>query len=201
MRIIDVVRQRDSIELEQDMHPSAEMLSQDKSIQRKSTFGNNEEINEEEVKENLVAQTAEFKETGIFAQFVKGFVLTGSAFNGFDTNNDFKVKTDFKSVTLFKNLRTGRTYFFTRLFEVLFRQLESRTNTFISSNLLYIHFHYAFESNIYLSINKLARLSKESKSNLISTVSFSITKLYLLETFLEEFRKNQKDQIDYGQFI
>jgi hypothetical protein len=75
---------------------------------------------------------------------VKGKVLTGNAYNGYDTNLDFKVKNEFKSPSQFKSLHEGRTYFFTRLLEVIFRQLEAKTSKNSSFNLIYIYFHYAY---------------------------------------------------------
>lgn len=36
-------------------------------------------------------------EAGIMAMLNKGSILRGSAYNGFDTNMDFKIKNEFKS--------------------------------------------------------------------------------------------------------
>ena len=76
------------------------------------------------------------------SQFVKGSILSGSAYNGYDSNIDFKIKSEFKSPSQFKSLHEGRTYFFTRLLEMMFRQLESRTSKNTSFNLIYIFFHF-----------------------------------------------------------
>jgi hypothetical protein len=51
----------------------------------------------------------------------KGNTLIGSAYNGYDTNIDFKVKSQFKSPSVFKTLHDARTYFFTRLLEIMFK--------------------------------------------------------------------------------
>jgi hypothetical protein len=68
--------------------------------------------------------TQDFREVGILAQMQRGTILVGSAYNGYDTNIDFKVKSQFKSPSVFKSLHDSRTYFFTRLLEMMFRQLE-----------------------------------------------------------------------------
>jgi len=39
----------------------------------------------------------EYKEKGIMSLFTKGQILRGNAFNGFDSNLDFKIKGEFKS--------------------------------------------------------------------------------------------------------
>jgi hypothetical protein len=52
---------------------------------------------------------------------VKNNVLKGNAFNGFDTNMDFKIKGEFKSPSQFKTVEESRTYFFTRLLETMFK--------------------------------------------------------------------------------
>jgi len=74
----------------------------------------------------------------------KGNILTGTAYNGFDTNLDFKVKNEFKSPSQFKTLHESRTYFFTRLLEMMFRLLEQRTSKNTSFNLIYIYFHFTY---------------------------------------------------------
>ena len=66
----------------------------------------------------------EYREEGLRAQLVKNTILKGNAFNGFDNNMDFKIKGEFKSPSQFKNVDESRTYFFTRLLETMFKQLE-----------------------------------------------------------------------------
>lgn len=77
-------------------------------------------------------------------QLTKGSILSGSSYNGYDNNYDFKVKDEFKSPSMFNTLQESRTYFFTRLLEMMFRQLESRTNKNTSFNLIYIYFHFTY---------------------------------------------------------
>lgn len=74
----------------------------------------------------------------------KGHILQGAAYNGYDTNYDFKIKSEFKSPATFKTLHESRTYFFTRLLEMMFRQLEARTSKNTSFNLIYIYFHFTY---------------------------------------------------------
>lgn len=52
---------------------------------------------------------------------MKNNVLKGNAFNGFDTNMDFKIKGEFKGPSQFKTVEESRTYFFTRLLETMFK--------------------------------------------------------------------------------
>lgn len=61
---------------------------------------------------------------------------------------------------MFTTQHESRTYFFTRLLEMMFRQLESRTNKNTSFNLIYIYFHFMYQHNVYLSINTLVKLSR-----------------------------------------
>jgi hypothetical protein len=42
---------------------------------------------------NLKELFMEYKEVGIMSQFVKGTILSGPAYNGYDANMDFKIKT------------------------------------------------------------------------------------------------------------
>jgi len=62
---------------------------------------------------------------------------------------------------MFTSVEESRTYFFTRLLEMMFRQLESRTSKNTSFNLIYIYFHFVYQHNMYLSINNLAKLSRQ----------------------------------------
>jgi hypothetical protein len=140
-------------------------------------------------------------ETGIMAQFVKGQILQGSAFNGYDSNLDFKVKNEFKSPSQFKSLHESRTYFFTRLLEMMFRSLESRTNKNTSFSLIYIYFHFTYQHNVYLSINTLVKLSRSLRRSLFQKMTFAVSEYYLLELILNEFKRNTKDEIDYTAFI
>lgn len=117
-------------------------MQDEDSGQREDTASNN----------NLKELFMEYKEVGIMSQFVKGSILSGPAYNGYDANMDFKIKTEFKSPSQFKSLHEGRTYFFTRLLEMMFRQLESRTSKNTSFNLIYIFFHFQYQHNVYLSI-------------------------------------------------
>ena len=75
---------------------------------------------------------------------MKGLILRGSAFNGYDSNMDFKIKGEFKSPATFKTTHDSRMYFFTRLLETMFKQLEQRTNKNTSFTLISIYFHLAF---------------------------------------------------------
>ncbi len=86
----------------------------------------------------------EFKEKGISALFNKGQILKGAAFNGFDSNLDFKIKGEFKSPSTFKSTHESRTYFFTRLLETMFKQLEARTKKNTSFTLISIFFYFQY---------------------------------------------------------
>jgi hypothetical protein len=114
---------------------------------------------------------------------------------------EFKVKTEFKSPSQFKSLHESRTYFFTRLLEIMFRQLESRTSKNTSFNLIYIFFHFQYQHNVYLSINTLVKLSRLLRQSVFSRMTFAVSEYYLLEMILNEFKRNTKDEIDYGTFI
>ena len=118
------------------------------------------------------------------AQLVKGDILSGSSYNGYDTNLDFKLKNEFKSPAQFKTIHEGRTYFFTRLLEMMFRQLEARTSKNISFNLIYIFFHYTYQHNLYLAIKTLVSLSKSLKQSFFQKMTFSVSEYYLLELIL-----------------
>lgn len=76
------------------------------------------------------------------ALYQKSQVLRGNAFNGFDSNMDFKIKGEFKSPAQFKSVHESRTYFFTRLIETMFKQLEARTKKNTSFTLISIFFHF-----------------------------------------------------------
>jgi hypothetical protein len=78
------------------------------------------------------------------AQYVRGMILRGSAYSGFDSNSDFKIKGEFKSPSKFKSVYESRTYFFTRLLETMFKQLEQRTKKNTSFTLIYIYFHFVY---------------------------------------------------------
>ena len=132
---------------------------------------------------------------------VKGEILNGSSYNGYDTNLDFKLKNEFKSPAQFKTIHEGRTYFFTRLLEMMFRQLEARTSKNISFNLIYIFFHYTYQHNLYLAIKTLVNLSKSLKQSFFQKMTFAVSEYYLLELILMEFKKNTKEDIDYSLFI
>ena len=89
-------------------------------------------------------QSVEFKESGVNALYLRNQVLRGSAFNGFDANLDFKIKGEFKSPSQFKTTYDSRTYFFTRLLETMFKQLEGRTKKNISFTLISIYFQFVY---------------------------------------------------------
>lgn len=65
------------------------------------TGGGGNQSGEKNVTEgNMTGQSnvnLEHKEAGIMLQMVKGTILSGSAYNGYDSNLDFKVKNEFKS--------------------------------------------------------------------------------------------------------
>ena len=132
---------------------------------------------------------------------VKGEILTGPAYNGYDVNIDFKLKKEFKSPSMFKSNHEARTYFFTRLLEIMFRQLEQRTSKNVSFNLIYIFFHYTYQHNVYLAINTLVKLAKSLKSSFFQKMTFAVSEYYLLEMIMQEFKKNTKEDIDYSMFI
>jgi len=56
-------------------------LNEDRGAEEIDTFG-----------QNVSALSSEYKELGILAQMNKGTTLIGQAYNGYDTNIDFKVK-------------------------------------------------------------------------------------------------------------
>jgi hypothetical protein len=56
-------------------------LNEDRGAEEIDTFG-----------QNMSALSLEYKELGILAQMNKGTTLIGQAYNGYDTNIDFKVK-------------------------------------------------------------------------------------------------------------
>ena len=134
-------------------------------------------------------------------QLTKGSILSGSSYNGYDNNYDFKVKDEFKSPSMFNTLQESRTYFFTRLLEMMFRQLESRTNKNTSFNLIYIYFHFTYQHNVYLSINTLVKLSRSLRRSIFQKMTFAVSEYYMLEIILADFKKNTKDEVDYQSFI
>ena len=109
----------------------------------------------------------EYREEGLRAQLVKNTILKGNAFNGFDNNMDFKIKGEFKSPSQFKNVDESRTYFFTRLLETMFKQLEQRTSKNTSFTMISIFFHFFYQHNVYMAALNLIKLAKSlSRSTL-----------------------------------
>ena len=132
-----------------------------RGLQRENTMTGNEDNEKEgEARMQRGLEHYQYKEVGVMAQCSKGQTLTGAAYTGYDTNYDFKVRDEFKSPAMFASQHESRTYFFTRLLEMMFRQLESRTNKNTSFNLIYIYFHFMYQHNVYLSINTLVKLSR-----------------------------------------
>jgi len=128
-------------------------------------------------------------------------VLRGNAFNGFDSNMDFKIKGEFKSPSQFKSVIESRTYFFTRLIETIFKQLEARTKKNTSFTLISIFFHFQYEHNTYLSAFTLVKLAKALNQSVLAKMTFSVTEYYLLELIMNEFKNHTKEEIDYTSFI
>ena len=95
----------------------------------------------------------------------------------------------------------SRAYFFIRLLETVFKQLESRTSKNSSFMLISIYFHFVYEHNIFLSILSLVKLSRALRRSMFQKMTFSVSEFYLLEQILNEFNKSSKDQINYGTFI
>ena len=143
----------------------------------------------------------EYRERGISALFTRGQILRGNAFNGFDENMDFKIKGEFKSPSQFKTVDESRVYFFTRLLETMFKQLEQRTNKNTSFVLISIYFHFFYQHNVYLAAFNLVKLAKSLNRSTLQKMTFSVTEYYLLELIMNHFKHNTKDEIDYQAFI
>ena len=123
----------------------------------------------------------EYREEGLRAQLVKNTILKGNAFNGFDNNMDFKIKGEFKSPSQFKNVDESRTYFFTRLLETMFKQLEQRTSKNTSFTMISIFFHFFYQHNVYMAALNLIKLAKSLSQSTLQKMTFSVTEYYLLE--------------------
>lgn len=128
-------------------------------------------------------------------------MLKGPAFNGFDSNLDFKIKGEFKSPSQFKTTHESRTYFFTRLLETMFKQLEQRTKKLVSFNLISIYFNFVYQHNVYLAALNLVKIAKALNQSALQKLTFSVSEYYLLEMIMNDFKHHTKDEIDYNSFI
>lgn len=104
--------------------------------------------------------------------FVKGNILRGEAYNGFDSNMDFKIRGEFKSPSTFKTAYDSRTYFFTRLLETTFKQLEQQTSKNTSFALISIFFLFAYQHNVYQSVLALVNQARGLERGFLERMRF-----------------------------